>query len=121
MALSEIPQAQVTTRLTVFCNPRVPAAVRNQVQVGFRIKGSEVVLFEKRPALQAPHEWREMAVAKFKYVGTERVGDYTASAVIFAGTCTRSHRRHGASTGCSMRSQQIQRESFGGSLAATAV
>ncbi len=73
MALSEIQQAQVTTRLTAFCNARVPAAVRNQVQVGFRIKGSEVVLFEKRPALQAPHEWREMAVAKFKYVGTERV------------------------------------------------
>ena len=73
MALSEIQQARVTKRLTTFCNARVPADVRNQVQVGFRVKGSEVVLFEKRPAFQVPHEWREMAVAKFKYVGTQGV------------------------------------------------
>ena len=71
MALSEIQRAQVTKRLTAFCDARVPAAVRNQVRVGFRVKGSEVVLFEERPAFQAPHEWREMVVAKFKYVGAQ--------------------------------------------------
>jgi len=71
MALSEIQRAQVTKRLTAFCDARVPAAVRNQVRVGFRVKGNEVVLFEERPAFQAPHEWREMVVAKFKYVGAQ--------------------------------------------------
>jgi hypothetical protein len=68
VALSEIQQAQVTKRLAAFCESRVPASVRSKVRLGFRIKGSEVVLFEERPAFQAPHEWREMAVAKFKYV-----------------------------------------------------
>lgn len=68
MALSEIQQAQVTKRLAAFCESRVPASVRSKVRLGFRIKGSEVVLFEERPAFQAPHEWHEMVVAKFKYV-----------------------------------------------------
>lgn len=68
MALSEIQQEQVTKRLAAFCESRVPASVRSKVRLGFRIKGSEVVLFEERPAFQAPHEWHEMVVAKFKYV-----------------------------------------------------
>lgn len=71
MALSEIRRAQVTKRLAAFCEARVPAAVRNKVRIGFRIKGSEVVLLEERPAFQPPHEWREMAVAKFKWVATQ--------------------------------------------------
>lgn len=73
MALSEIQQAQVNKHLGVFCDARVPPAVRNKVRVGFRIKGVEVLLFEERPAFQPPHEWREMPVAKFRYVGTQKL------------------------------------------------
>lgn len=73
MALSEIQRSQVTRRLEAFCGARVPPAARSKLRVGFRIKGSEVVLFEERPAFQPPHEWREMVVAKFKYVGTQKV------------------------------------------------
>jgi len=72
MALSEIQQAEVNRRLGAFCDARVPP-VRNEVRVGFRIKSTGVVLFEERPAFQAPREWREMAVAKFRYVGTQRL------------------------------------------------
>lgn len=72
MALSEIQRAQVMRRLTVFCDVRVPPAIRDKVRVGFRIKGSEAVLFEERPDFHDPHEWREMVVAKFKYVGARR-------------------------------------------------
>jgi hypothetical protein len=73
MALSEIQQAEVNRRLGVFCEARVPPAVRNKVRIGFRIKGADVVVFEERPAFQRPQEWHEMAVAKFRYVGTQRV------------------------------------------------
>jgi Protein of unknown function (DUF3024) len=73
MALSEIQQAQVNKHLGAFCDARVPAAVRNKVRIGFRIKGTEVVLFEERPAFQPPHDWREMPIAKFKYVGTRKL------------------------------------------------
>ena len=71
MALSEIQQAEVNRRLGAFCEARVPPGVRNQVRVSFRIQGTEVVLFEERPTFRPPHEWREMAVAKFRYVGTQ--------------------------------------------------
>jgi DUF3024 family protein len=73
MALSEIQQAEVARRLGAFCQARVPPEVRNQVRLGYRITGSAVVLFEERPAFQPPHEWREMAVAKFRFVGTQNV------------------------------------------------
>ena len=71
MALSQIQRAQVAKRLTALCDARVPPAVRDKVRLGFRFKGNEVVLFEERPAFQPPDEWREMAVAKFKYVATQ--------------------------------------------------
>src|SRR5260370_18552790 len=73
MALSEVQQAEVNKHLRAFCDARVPAAVRNQVRIGFRIKGTEVVLFEERPAFQPPHDWREMPIVKFKYVGTQKL------------------------------------------------
>ena len=71
MALSELQQAQVTKRLTAFCDSRVPAAIRDKLRIGFRIKGSEVVLYEERPEFHAPHEWREMPAAKLRYVATQ--------------------------------------------------
>ena len=72
MALSQIQQARVTKRLTAFCDARVPPNVRDKLRVGFRIKGNEVVLFEERPEFHASYEWREMEVAKLKYIDTPR-------------------------------------------------
>jgi hypothetical protein len=73
MALSEIQRAEVSRRLTAFCDARVPPPIRNKVRVRFRIEGLDVVLFEERPGFQRPHEWRELAVAKFRYVGTQKL------------------------------------------------
>lgn len=73
MALSDIQRAQVTKRLTAFCDTRVPPTVRDKLRVGFRIKGSEVVLFEERPEFHPPYEWREMPAAKLKYVASQGV------------------------------------------------
>lgn len=53
MALAEIQRAQVTKRLTAFCDARVPAAIRKELRLGFRVKGGEIVLFEERPAFSA--------------------------------------------------------------------
>lgn len=72
MAFSELQHAKLERRLGAFCETRVPAAARDKLRVGFRIKGNDVVLFEERPDFRDPREWREMAVAKFKYVGTKR-------------------------------------------------
>jgi hypothetical protein len=72
MALTEIQKAQVNKQLTAYCAKRVPAEVRSQVRVGYRIEGNAVILYEERPAFRSPHEWQELVVAKFTYVGTRR-------------------------------------------------
>lgn len=51
----------------------MPPAVRNKVRVGFRITGRDVLLFEERPAFRPPHEWRDIPIAKFKYVATQKL------------------------------------------------
>jgi hypothetical protein len=73
MALSEIERARISKRLGAYCEAHVPMHVRNQVRMGFRISGHDVILFEERPAFHAPREWREFPVAKFTYVGTRKV------------------------------------------------
>ena len=73
MALSEIDRARVSRRLEAYCEARVPLHVRNEVRMGFRITGHDVILFEERPAFRPPHEWRESPVAKFTYVGTRKL------------------------------------------------
>lgn len=73
MALSELQLAEVKRRLSAFCDARVPSAVRDKLRIGFRVRGHDVILFEERPGFQRPAEWHEMAVAKFRYVATERV------------------------------------------------
>ena len=71
MALSEIEQARISTRLSAYCEARIPVHVRNKLRLGFRITGQDVVLFEKRPAFRPPHDWQELPVAKFKYVRSQ--------------------------------------------------
>jgi hypothetical protein len=48
-------------------------ALSQKLRIGFRIKGSEVVLYEERPEFHAPHEWREMPSSKLRYVATQGV------------------------------------------------
>ena len=73
MALSELQRAEVNRRLSAFCEARVRAAGHDRLRHGFRVRGNEVVLFEERPGFQRPQEWHEMAGAKFRYVGTQRL------------------------------------------------
>jgi hypothetical protein len=73
MALSEIEQARIAQRLSAYCDARVPSHVRNQLRLGFRITGHDVLLFEERPAFRPPHDWQELPVAKFRYVRSRDV------------------------------------------------
>jgi hypothetical protein len=66
--LSEIQQAQVSRLLADYCEASVRPDVRDKLRLGFRITGNAVVLFEARPAFEAPREWHESPFAKFVYV-----------------------------------------------------
>jgi hypothetical protein len=90
VALTEIQKAQVDKLLTAYCAKRVPAPVRPKIRVGYRIDGNAVILYEARPAFQPPHNWQEMVVAKFMYVGTRR--EWRRRAVEFRGAPARGSR-----------------------------
>jgi len=68
MAFSEIERARISKRLSAYCEERMPVHVRNELRLGFRITGHDVVLFEERPAFRPPHDWQQLPVAKFTYV-----------------------------------------------------
>jgi hypothetical protein len=72
LALTEVQKAHLAKLLTAYCANRVPPPVRSKVRVGYRVVGNAVILYEERPAFQPPHDWQEMVVAKFTYVGTRR-------------------------------------------------
>jgi hypothetical protein len=72
LALTEVQEVQIHKLLTAYCAKRVPPAVRTKVRVGYRVDGNAVILYEERPAFRPPHDWQEMVVAKFTYVGTQR-------------------------------------------------
>jgi len=67
MALTQLQEAQVSTLLSAYCQARVPARVRDQVRLGFRIEGHAVELLESRPSLDDSRVWHEQAIAKFRY------------------------------------------------------
>ena len=73
MALTPRQEAQVSSLLSAYCHARVPARIRDQVRLGFRIDGQAVELLESRPSFDDSRVWREQAVAKFRYVAAKRV------------------------------------------------
>ncbi len=67
MPLSDTQRAHVSKMLDAYCD-RVPVAVRDKLQLKYRIQGNTVVLFEWRPRWDDPNEWLEENVAKFQFV-----------------------------------------------------
>jgi len=67
MALRSEQQDQIMQTLDAFCDERVPIAVRDKVVLQYRIRGNDVLLFEKRPFFRQPERWIESPVAKFRY------------------------------------------------------
>ncbi len=72
MALSEDERNRVDKALGAFCKARVPEHARNQIRLGFRVKGHDVVLYEARPHWREPDKWMESEVAKFRLDGKTR-------------------------------------------------
>ena len=52
---------------------RPPAHIRHEVDLGFRITGQSVEIFEIRPRWQCPEEKIEEAVAKTTFVKTKKI------------------------------------------------
>lgn len=75
MALSEIEVARVKRALDSFMQiRRPPPHIRPKLDLGYRISGQSVEIFEIRPVWRGPpHERHESAVAKATFVRSRNV------------------------------------------------
>ncbi|WP_301359922.1 DUF3024 domain-containing protein [Stutzerimonas nitrititolerans] len=74
MAFNDIEQKRTEKVVGAFIEKRRPPPhIRPELDLGFRIHGQSVEIFEIRPMWQAPDEKMEHPVAKATYVKTQRV------------------------------------------------
>jgi hypothetical protein len=71
MAIPEIESARATQALRAYCE-KVPPEIRDRLIHDFRIVGSDVELFERRPHYRERDRHVEQVVAKFRYNATRR-------------------------------------------------
>ena len=74
MALSEFETKKIEKAVAAYiekCRP--PMHIRSQLDLGYRISGQSVVLFEIRPRWNKPEQIMELPFAKTTYVRTQRV------------------------------------------------
>lgn len=69
MALTHLETQRVENALQAFLEKRrPPPEIRSQVDIGYRINGQSVELFEIRPRFGEPNEKIEAPIAKATYV-----------------------------------------------------
>lgn len=74
MALSEFEIERCKKELAKFMEEmRPPLHIRGEVDLGYRINGQSVEIFESRPRYLKPNERAEHPVAKSTYVRTQNV------------------------------------------------
>ena len=74
MAFSEFEARRYERLVAAFVERRRPPAhIRSQVDLGYRIKGQSVEIFEIRPFWRDPDEMIEEAVAKATYVKKQNI------------------------------------------------
>lgn len=74
MAFDEIARKRIESTVAAFVQKRRPPVhIRPQLDIGFRIAGHSVEIFEIRPVWNRPTELREGPVAKATFVQTREV------------------------------------------------
>lgn len=68
---TRIELARAERLLAPLCRPSPDAKVAALLQIAYRVEGSTIVLFERRPRFQKPKEWGEHPVAKFRFVKSQ--------------------------------------------------
>lgn len=74
MALSEFEQKKVEKVVRAFIEKRRPLPhIRKELDLGYRLAGQSVEIFEIRPVWRGNGETRELPVAKATFVKTQKV------------------------------------------------
>lgn len=72
MAFNELEQKRIEKQVAAFIETRRPPPhIRPEVDLGFRVSGQSIEIFEVRPVWQEPEKRHELPVAKATYVKTK--------------------------------------------------
>jgi hypothetical protein len=75
MVLPELTSKLVETKLTAYCERRVPPHARDQVRMSFSVRGNNVTINEERVAFKEPGRWVTIPIAQLRF--TEKSGLWT--------------------------------------------
>lgn len=75
MPLSDTVKQQVVSILSAFCDKRVPADIRGEVNLTCTFRGNSVTLYENRPQWLNRSQWIHMPIAQFRL--NPRNGEWT--------------------------------------------
>ncbi len=67
MALPVLTQHLVETKLTAYCEHKIPLHVRDQVKISFNVRGNYVTLNEERQTFIKPGTWVTIPIAQFRF------------------------------------------------------
>ena len=67
MPLPQAVKEVVETKLSQFCETRIPAHAKDQVRLGYKIRGNFVTLFEERPIFRQIDTWAAINIAQFRF------------------------------------------------------
>jgi Protein of unknown function (DUF3024) len=67
MPLMEFTKILIETRLTDYCEHRIPIDVRDQPKLTYKIEGYKVTLVETRPYHRDSAVWTEIPIAQFRF------------------------------------------------------
>lgn len=73
MAFSELELKRIDKEVGGLCRKRSPAHIKDKFSLEYRIKGHEVLIYERRPQWDNHLKWIESPDAKIKYVRTSNV------------------------------------------------
>jgi len=66
MGLSEKTKSSIVDIFTRYCNRRIPPLVRNQLDLDFTIKGTNVTLIESKASFEQHGTWYDTPIAQFR-------------------------------------------------------
>jgi len=66
MPLSEFERKRIDKIFGEYCSKKIPPHIRTEIRIEYKIRGSEVKLFECRLGLDDRTIWTENPVARFK-------------------------------------------------------
>ncbi len=67
MALPVLTRHLVETKLTAYCEHKIPLHVRDQVKISFNVRGSHVTLNEEQVAFAKPGTGVTIPIAQFRF------------------------------------------------------